>query len=210
MKRFMEEEELNLQDLIFILLFFFIIAQTLIVFKVQKDLIVPPKVDKEPELVVDEEEKEIITLIIDEKSTVAALAGDEKRVIMRGFDSEELGVPYEDFCDPMKNRDLFLPTEEAEAYKKIKDEVVKLKQEKGYRKPIVGLIADHRARYGTVFQVNVAVQELIKDEEIDPTVKWKVFVEKKGEESIYDRFPNAKEVEQPTAETEKKPEESKQ
>jgi len=202
MKRFMEEEDLNLQDLIFILLFFFIIAQTLIVFKVQKDLIVPPKVDKEPELVIDEEEKEIITLIIDEKSTVAALAGEEKRPILRGFDSEELKVPYEDYCDPMKNKDLFLPTEEAKAYEKIVEEVKQLKEDKRFSKPIVGLIADHRARYGAVFQVNVAVQQLIQEEEIDPTVKWKVFVEKKGEESIYDRFPNAKEVEQPSAETE--------
>ena len=193
MRRILEEEELNLQDLIFILLFFFIIAQTLIVFKVQKDLIMPPKVDKEPELVINEENPEIITLIIDEKSTIAALAGEEKREIMRGFDSEELKAPYEDYCDPLKNKDLFLPTEEATAYEKIVEEIKKLKRDKKFSKPILGLIADHRARYGTIFQVNVAVQQLIQEGEIDPTVKWKVFIEKKGEESIYDQFPEAKE-----------------
>lgn len=185
------EEELNLQDLIFILLFFFIIAQTLIIFKVQKDLIIPPKVDKEPELVIDEKNPEIITVIIDEKSTVAALAGTEKRKVLEGFDSKELGVPYEDYCDPAKNRDLFLPTEEAKAYEKIKEVLKQIKADYHYRKPIVGLIADHRARYGTIFQVNVAIQELIKEEEIDPTVKWKVFVDKK--KSIYDQFPGAAE-----------------
>ena len=158
MKRLIEEEDLNLQDLIFILLFFFIIAQTLIVFKVQKDLIVPPKVDKDPELVVNEDEPELITLIIDHKSTIAALAITERRMVLEGFDSEELDVPYEEYCDPAKNKDLFLPTEDAKAYETIKEKVLDLKRDKGFAKPIIGLIADHRARYGTIFQVNIAVQ----------------------------------------------------
>lgn len=185
-RRIAEEEELNLQDLIFILLFFFIIAQTLIMFKVQKDLIIPPKVDKDPELVIDEKNPEIITVIIDDKSTVAALAGTEKRKVLEGFDSKELQVPYEDYCDPAKNKDLFLPTEESKAYETVMEVVKQLKTDYSYKKPIVGLIADHRARYGTIFQVNIAIQELIKEEAIDPTVKWKVFVDKK--KSIYDQF----------------------
>ena len=202
MKRLIEEEELNLQDLIFILLFFFIIAQTLIVFKVQKDLIVPPKVDKDPELIVNEEDPELITIIIDDKSTIAALAVTERRKVLAGFDSKELDIPYEDYCDPAKNKDLFLPTEDAKAYEEIKEKVLKLKVDKGFDKPIIGLIADHRARYGTIFQVNIAVQEMIQDEEVDPTVKWKVFVDKSGKESIYDQFPGAVETDGTETETE--------
>jgi len=188
MKNLIAEEELNLQDLIFILLFFFIISQTLIVFKVQKDLIVPPKVDKEPELVVNEEDPELITLIIDDKSTVALLAGTERREVMKGFDSEELEVPYDEYCDPAKNKELFLPTEEATAYKDIIEALQEMKRDFGFQLPHVGLIADHRARYGTIFQVNVAVQELINDEVIDPTVKWKVYIDTTGDEDIYDEL----------------------
>lgn len=191
MKKLMEEEDLNLQDLIFILLFFFIIAQTLIVFKVQKDLIVPPKVDKDPEVLVNPDEPEIITLIIDDKSTVAMLAGSERRLVLSGFDSKELEVPYGDYCDPAKNKDLFLPTEEAKAYEKVIETLIEMKKSYRYAKPHVGLIADHRARYGTIFQVNVAVQQMIQDELIDPTVKWKVFVDKTGNGDIYDKFPDA-------------------
>jgi len=191
MKKLIEEEDLNLQDLIFILLFFFIIAQTLIVFKVQKDLIVPPKVDKDPELVVNEEEPELITLIIDEKSTVAILAGQERREVLKGFDSKELEAPYEDYCDPGKNKDLFLPTEDAKAYEKVVEEVKRMKEDYRFTLPNIGLIADHRSRYGATFQVNVAVQQLIQEEVVDPTVKWKVFVDKTGEEDIYDQLPGA-------------------
>ncbi|MDP8255343.1 MAG: biopolymer transporter ExbD [Candidatus Alcyoniella australis] len=199
MGRLIEEEDLNLQDLIFILLFFFIISQTLIVFKVQKDLIVPPKVDKDPELVINEQEPELITLIIDDKSTVAILAGHERREVLRGFDSKELEVPYQEYCDPAKNKDLFLPTEEAQAYKKVIEEINQMKQDHRFTLPHVGLIADHRARYGTIFQVNIAVQELIKDELIDPSVKWKVYVDKTGgDENIYDQLPEH-ELTQPAA-----------
>lgn len=188
-RRLIAEEELNLQDLIFLLLSFFIVAQTLLIFKVQKDLIIPPKVDKEPELVIDEKNPEIITVIIDEKSTIAALAGTEKREVLHGFDAKKLDASYEEYCDPNKNKDLFLPTEDAKAYEKVIEVVKNLKKDFSYSKPIVGLIADHRARYGTIFQVNIAIQELIRNQEIDPTVKWKVFIDKKKGETIYDQFP---------------------
>lgn len=201
MRKLIGEEELNLQDLIFILLFFFIIAQTLIVFKVQKDLIVPPKVDRDPELVINEEDPDIITLIIDERSTVAALAGNERREVLRGFDAEEFDVPIEYYFDPARNQELFLDTEEADAYQTIVDAVREIARQYGYEKPHIGLIADHRARYGAIFQVNVAVQELIQAEDVDPTVKWKVFVDRSN--SVYDEFPDAEPVEpEPDAEAE--------
>lgn len=180
MKRLVDEEDLNLQDLIFILLFFFVIAQTLIVFKVQKDLIVPPKVDKNPELVMNDKNRELITLIIDERSNVLGLVGESRKEILAGFSSETLEAPYEDYCDPSKNKDLFLPTEESQAYASVMKAVKQLKKKNRFEKPTVGLIADHRARYGSIFQVNVAVQELIKQGVIDPAVKWKVFVDKSG------------------------------
>jgi len=181
MRRLLEEEDLNLQDLIFILLFFFVISQTLIVFKVQKDLIVPPKVDKNPELSMNRKDTELITLIIDETSGVAALAGEQRRPILAGFDAAGLGASYADYCDPAQNKDLFLPTEEAAAYRRIMAAVRELKKQQRFTRPTIGLIADHRARYGTVFQVNVAVQELIKAGEINPSVKWKVFVDRHGD-----------------------------
>jgi len=190
MRKLIPEEELNLQDLIFILLFFFIIAQTLIVFKVQKDLIIPPKVDKDPEIEVNDEDEEIITVIIDEKSTVALLAGQERREILKGFDPKEYleeEFTYQDFFDPGKNAEIFLKTEDARAYKDIVDGVKKMKADYRFEEPNVGLIADHRSRYGTVFQVNVAVQELIQEKEINPSVKWKVFVDKSGNEDVYEK-----------------------
>jgi len=189
LKRLVGEEDLNLQDLIFILLFFFVIAQTLIVFKVQKDLIVPPKVDKNPELIMNDKNKELITLIIDEQSNVLGLVGENRKAILSGFSSDALQAPYEDYCDPSKNKDLFLPTEEARAYTAVIKAVKQLKIKNRFEKPTVGLIADHRARYGSIFQVNVAVQELIKQGIIDPAVKWKVFVDKTGKENAGDTAP---------------------
>jgi len=176
MKRIIEDEELNLQDLIFILLFFFIIAQTLIVFKVQKDLIVPPKVDKDPELQV-EEDKQVITLIIDHLSGVAALA-EKREEMLAGFaDSDE----WELYCKAVAGREMFLESERENAHKILKEKLDKLIKDTGYNKPVIGLIADHRARYGTIFQVNLAVQMLLKDQTIDPSIKWKVLISKKGE-----------------------------
>lgn len=190
MKRLIEEEDLNLQDLIFILLFFFVISQTLIVFKVQKDIIVPPKVDKNPELVMNEKKREIVTLIIDETSSVSALAGETRKPVLAGFDAETLGETYGAYCDPAENKDLFLPTEETMAYRAVMAAVREVKKQERYVRPTVGLIADHRARYGTIFQVNVAVQELIKEGEIDPAVKWKVFVDRPhGPDEILEGIP---------------------
>ncbi|MBU0729728.1 MAG: biopolymer transporter ExbD [Proteobacteria bacterium] len=179
MRRLIEEEELNLQDLIFILLFFFVISQTLIVFKVQKDIIVPPKVDKNPDLVVNKENNEIITVIIDELSGVSILAGEKKKNVLTGFNINAPDATYADYYDPVKGKELFLPTEESQAYRKLILDIKEYKSANRFKMPRVGLIADHRARYGTIFQVNVAIQELIKENVIDPTVKWKVFVDKK-------------------------------
>ncbi len=181
MKRLVEDEDLNLQDLIFILLFFFVISQTLIVFKVQKDVIVPPKVDKNPELVVNENKRELITLVIDEKSGVSILAGEVKKTVLQGLDPAAMGITYEEYLDPEKSKDLFLPTEDATAYKNIIGAIKEFKKSNRFKKPRIGLVADHRARYGTIFQVNIAVQELIKEEIIDPSVKWKVYVDKRSE-----------------------------
>ncbi len=176
MRRLIEDEDLNLQDLIFILLFFFIIAQTLIVFKVQKDLIVPPKVDKEPELEI-EEDKQVVTLIIDHLSGVAALA-EIREDLLKGFaDNEE----FEIHCKPIAGREEYLESENENAHKKLIASLTQIINNVHYKKPVVGLIADHRARYGTIFQVNLAVQQLIKDQVIDPSIKWKVLISKKGQ-----------------------------
>jgi biopolymer transport protein ExbD len=176
MRRIIEDEDLNMQDLIFILLFFFIIAQTLIVFKVQKDLIVPSKVDKDPELQV-EDEKPVLTLIIDHESNVAALA-ESRSDILSGFAKEE---DFEQYCKPVAGRELFLESEREDAYKKIGERLRQIIEDVGYDKPVIGLLADHRARYGTIFQVNLAVQQMIKDKVVDPNIKWKVLISKKGE-----------------------------
>ena len=179
MKRLTDEEDLNLQDLIFILLFFFVISQTLIVFKVQKDLIVPPKVDKDPETMVEEQGHELINIVIDERSTVSVLTGEVRIEVIRGF-AEEAAEDYVLYCDPEKGKNLFLDAEGSGAYKALVAAVQKLKTESGYRRPRVGLVADHRARYGAIFQVNVGVQELIRLGEVDPSVRWKVYVDKSG------------------------------
>ncbi|MDP8223119.1 MAG: biopolymer transporter ExbD [Candidatus Lernaella stagnicola] len=176
MKRIIEDEELNLQDLIFILLFFFIIAQTLIVFKVQKDLIVPPKVDTETEIEV-EDDKQVVTLIIDRESNIAALV-ESREDLLAGFADEE---QWEEYCKPILGREMYLASEREDAHKKIDKRLRELISEAGFKEPIVGLIADHRARYGTIFQVNLAVQQLIKDKMIDPSIKWKVLISKKGQ-----------------------------
>jgi len=184
MKRLTDEEELNLQDLIFILLFFFVISQTLIVFKVQKDLIVPPKIDKEPESLLEDQPRELINIVIDESSTVSALTGEVRLEVLKGFGGGTT-EDYALYCDPEEGKNLFLPTEEARAYQALVFAVKKLKEENGYQKPRIGLVADHRARYGAIFQVNVGVQELIKQGEIDPSVRWKVYVEKTGGHNIF-------------------------
>lgn len=175
MRRLIEDEDLNLQDLIFILLFFFIIAQTLIVFKVQKDLIVPPKVDKDLEVQV-EENKPVITLIIDHRSSVAALA-EERENLLAGFEDNE---EFEQYCKAIGGREMFLESEREDAHKKLRDKLMEIMKKVGYDKPVIGLIADHRARYGTIFQVNLAIQELLQDQLIDPAIKWKVLISKKG------------------------------
>jgi len=176
MRRIVEDEDLNLQDLIFILLFFFIIAQTLIVFKVQKDLIVPPKVDKDPEVQV-EEEKQVITLIIDHLSGVAALA-ETREELLAGFEDNE---EFEQYCKAIAGREMYLESERENAHKKLKKLLDEILKKTGYEKPVIGLIADHRARYGTIFQVNLAVQQMLKEQTIDPSIKWKVLVSKKGQ-----------------------------
>lgn len=190
MNRVMEDEELNLQDLIFILLFFFIIAQTMIVFKVQKDLIVTSKVDRDPELQI-EEEKDTIALMIDRESNIYALAEDKETVI-EAFSQEALdkvnrdrigsgGFKKEDYYDINFDREeLFLESEKQDAYREIMKKVEEIIERYKYDKPVLGLIADHRARQGTIFQVNLAVQELKKEALIDPSVKWKVLIEKTG------------------------------
>ena len=173
-KHIVEDEELNLQDLIFILLFFFIIAQTLIVFKMQKDLIVPPKVDQKINKTPDDEDVDLITLIIDHKSNVYTLVKMQGRfTLIEGFDSKDAKEVIA-YCDPEAGAEEFLPSEKSHAYRTIKKELLKVKKEVGFEKPQIGLIADHRARYGAIFQVNLAIKELIEEEEIVGDVKWKI------------------------------------
>lgn len=181
--KIVEEEELNLQDLIFILLFFFIIAQTLIVFKLEKDLIVPPKVGDKIKASKDDKDLELISVIIDHKSTVIALVAKTGRdTIIKGFDvlgEEEIQT----YLHPFDGKELFLPSEDADAHEEIEKKIKMIKERAGFKLPQLGLIADHRARYGTIFQVNLAVTNLIKEEAINPAVKWKVREEGlKGEE----------------------------
>jgi len=190
MSRLVEDEDLNLQDLIFILLFFFIIAQTLIVFKVQKDLIVTSKVDRDPELQI-EEEKDTIALMIDRESNIFALAEYKEDVIL-AFSQEALdkvnrnrggAVTFtkEDYYDiNFTQEELFLESEQQYSYRLIIEKVKEIIERNNYNKPVLGLIADHRARQGAIFQVNLAVQELKKEELIDPSVKWKVLIDKTG------------------------------
>lgn len=180
--RIVEEEDLNLQDLIFILLFFFIIAQTLIVFKLEKDLIVPPNVDKKIKASEDDKDDELITVIIDHKSTVIALVAKTGRdTLAMGFDSVDREEIINVYCDPYEGKDEFLESEDKKAYKKIAEKIREIKKLAGFTKPRIGLIADHRARYGTIFQVNLAMKELIGEDpskaEINPGIKWKVRVD---------------------------------
>jgi len=190
MSRIVEDEELNLQDLIFILLFFFIIAQTLIVFKMEKDMIVPPKVDEKIKKSKDDKDLELITLMIDHKSTVIALVAKTGRdTLIKGFDLVEKDKIIV-YCDPTEGKDEFLLSEKAGAHKEIAEKILKIKKMAHFSLPQLGLIADHRARYGTIFQVNLAVSNLIKEEEINPTVKWKVREEGTGEFAEDDERPS--------------------
>lgn len=169
-----EDEDLNLQDLIFILLFFFIIAQTLIVFKLQKDVIVPPKVDDKIKKTPDDKDVDLITVIIDSKSNVFTLIKMHGReTLLKGFDGigkEEIEL----YCDPNRGKDKFLDSEKSDANKEFVKKLIETRDRVGFEKPQIGLIADHRARYGTIFQVNMAITELITKEAIRPEVRWKI------------------------------------
>jgi hypothetical protein len=176
-KHIVEDEDLNLQDLIFILLFFFIIAQTLIVFKMQKDVLVPPKVDDKIKKTPEDKDIDLMTVIIDNKSNIYTLIKMHGRTsVIKGFDDPD-PAKYPLYCDPLlakRGKDEFLPSEKADANKKIVEKLIEIKNEVGFEKPQLGLIADHRARYGTIFQVNMAITELITKEEVMDEVKWKI------------------------------------
>ena len=179
-KHIVEDEDLNLQDLIFILLFFFIIAQTLIVFKLQKDVLVPPKVSDKIKKTPEDKDIDLITVIIDHKSNVYSLIKMHGRdSVIKGFDGIE-PEEVQTYCDPYRGKDEFLPSEKPDAHKEIVKKLIELKQQVGFEKPQLGLIADHRARYGTIFQINMAVTELIGKEEVLPEVKWKIQEEGKA------------------------------
>ncbi|MCZ7582233.1 MAG: biopolymer transporter ExbD [Deltaproteobacteria bacterium] len=127
MKRLVDDEDLNLQDLIFILLFFFIIAQTLIVFKMETDVIVLPKVDdrikKDPD-----EDKDLITILIDHKSTVTALIAKTGRdTLVKGLEKHEREEVLL-YCDPTEGKDEFLKSEKSDAYKEIVDKIKQIKE----------------------------------------------------------------------------------
>ncbi|MBZ0270787.1 hypothetical protein K8I61_02035 [bacterium] len=191
MPKLVEDEELNLQDLIFILLFFFIIAQTLIVFKLEKDMIVPPKVDEKIKAAQKDEDLQLITVLIDHKSTVISLVAKVGRdTLAKGWDALESEEEYAMYADPTKGKEEFLESEKAEAHKEIQKKILKVKEMAGFDKPQLGLIADHRARYGTIFQVNLAVSNLIKEEQINPAVKWKVREEGAGHVEGEDELPS--------------------
>ncbi len=176
-----QEEDLNLQDLIFILLFFFIIAQTLIVFKLEKDLIEEPNV-KDKITVQDEQDKnkELITLVIDHKSNVVALVEKTGRdTIVEGFEKIPEKQIMEIYCDPFEGKEEYIPSEEKKAYEEIAKQIKRVKALAGFTKPRIGLIADHKARYGTIFQVNLALQELVgateAEQVIAPGFTWKIY-----------------------------------
>ena len=173
-KHLVEDEDLNLQDLIFILLFFFIIMQTLIVFQKKKDIIVPPKVDDKIKKNQDDKDVDLITVIIDQKSNIYTLIKVLGRdSVVKGFDALKES-DYAVYCDPIKGKDSFLPSEKADAHKHIVEKLIEIKGKAGFDLPQLGLIADHRARYGTIFQVNMAITELLSKEEIKDEVKWKI------------------------------------
>ncbi|MCZ7582231.1 MAG: biopolymer transporter ExbD [Deltaproteobacteria bacterium] len=180
MKRVAETEDLNLQDLIFILLFFFIIAQTLIVFKLEKFMPTEsPKVDDEIKAAKDDK-PEIITILIDHKSTVIALVAKTGRdTLIKGFDEldrEEIIL----YCDSAEGKEEFLESEDAGAHKEIANKIKQVKALAGFTEPQLGLIADHRARYGTIFQVNLAVKDLVEEMEVKPGHLWKIRNEETG------------------------------
>ncbi len=175
-----QEEDLNLQDLIFILLFFFIIAQTLIVFQMEKDLIEKVNVGAAVSINENEKNPELITLVIDHKSTIIALVEKTGRdTIMKGFDNIPDDEIMEIYCDPFKGKEEYIPSEEKKAYVEIAKNILKVKALAGFNKPRIGLIADHKARYGTIFQVNLALQELlgktVAEQKIAPGFTWKVY-----------------------------------
>lgn len=179
-KHIVEDEDLNLQDLIFIIIFFFIIAQTLIVFQKHEDLLIPPKVDDKIKKTPEDKDIDLITVIIDHKSNIYTLIKHHGRdSVIKGFDE----IPTEEiptYLDPYEGKDLWLPSENSKAHNEIVKKLIEIKNEMGFDKPQLGLIADHRCRYGTIFQVNMAVTELISKEEIRPEVKWKVLEEGKA------------------------------
>ena len=179
-KHIVDDEDLNLQDLIFILIFFFIIAQTLIVFQKHEDLLIPPKVDDKIKKSPKDKDIDLITIIIDYKSNVYTLIKHQGRdTVVNGFDD----IPNEDintYIHPSDGKDLWLPSEKSTAHNDIVEKIIEIKNKVGFDKPQLGLIADHRARYGTIFQMNMAVTELIEKEEVRPEVKWKVLEEGKA------------------------------
>ena len=184
-RHIVEDEDLNLQDLIFILIFFFIIAQTLIVFQKHEDLLIPPKVDDKIKKTPDDKDIDLITVVIDHKSNIYSLIKHHGRdSIIKGFDD----IAAEDiptYLDPYEGKDLWLPSEKSTAHHDIVDRLIEIKNKVGFDQPQLGLIADHRARYGTIFQVNMAVTELINKKEIMESVKWKVLEEgKKAPEEV--------------------------
>ncbi len=179
-RHIVDDEDLNLQDLIFILIFFFIIAQTLIVFQKHEDLLIPPKVDDKINKSPKDKDIDLNTVIIDHKSNIYTLIKNHGRdSVLKGFDSlSEDEIPI--YMDPMEGKDKWLPSEKSTAHNDIVDKITNLKMEVGFEKPQLGLIADHRARYGTIFQINMAVTELISAEQVRPEVKWKVLEEGKS------------------------------
>ena len=179
-KHIMDDEDLNLQDLIFIIIFFFIIAQTLIVFQKHEDLLIPPKVDDKITKSPKDKDVDLITVIIDHKSNIYTLVKHHGRnSVLKGFDAlspDEIPI----YLDPVEGKDKWLESEEKTAHNKIVEKIVNLKMEVGFEKPQLGLIADHRSRYGTIFQINMAVTELISGEHVRPEVKWKVLEDGKA------------------------------
>ncbi len=179
--KIVQEEDLNLQDLIFILLFFFIIAQTLIVFKLEKDVIVPPSVDKKIQKADEKEDDELITVLIDNKSNIVAIVAKTGRTVLAKGMEKTKAEDVRAMCNPYIEDEVdFLESEDKKSVeiivKKLRDIIAKA----DYTKPRVGLIADHRARYGAIFQLNLALKQLIstdegtKEPEIMEGVKWKV------------------------------------
>ena len=182
--KIVQEEDLNLQDLIFILLFFFIIAQTLIVFKLEKDVIVPPSVDKKIQKAEDEEDDELVTILIDNKSNIVSIVAKTGRTVLaKGLESGK-AEDVKDYCNPFIEDEVeFLESEEKKGVDKIVKQLREIIQKADFKQPRVGMIADHRARYGAIFQLNLALKELVstidkdgnpKEQEIMDGVKWKV------------------------------------